>query len=106
LSVPIPVFLIILTRIQNSVSVENVLYADERVSEVAAVGVPDARLGELVAAVVSIKSAYQSKVTEASLKSIAEKRYTLSGDGDIKLTSFQLAEVFCSGHDCHSGRAI
>lgn len=57
----------------DSVSVENALYADDRVLEVAAVGVPDARLGELVAAIVSIKSAYQGEVTEATLKSIAQK---------------------------------
>jgi acyl-CoA synthetase (AMP-forming)/AMP-acid ligase II len=47
--------------------VENALYADDRVLEVAAVGVPDARLGELVAAVVSIKPPYHGKVNEAQL---------------------------------------
>lgn len=77
LSVPIPVFVIILTGIQDSVSVENALYADDRVLEVAALGVPDARLGELVTAIVSIKPAYHGKVTEASLKSIAQERYIL-----------------------------
>lgn len=60
---------------QDSVSVENALYSDERVLEVAAVGVPDKRLGELVAAVVSIKPAFHGKVTEASLISVAQKRY-------------------------------
>ncbi|KAF8974758.1 hypothetical protein BDZ97DRAFT_1775265 [Flammula alnicola] len=57
----------------DSVSVENALYADERVLEVAAVGVPDKRLGEIVAAVVSIKPAYQGKVTEQSLIALAQK---------------------------------
>ncbi|KAF8812455.1 acetyl-CoA synthetase-like protein [Phlegmacium glaucopus] len=57
----------------DSVSVENAFYADDRVLEVAAVGVPDARLGELVSAVVFIKPAYKGEVTEASLKSIAQK---------------------------------
>ncbi|KAF8165363.1 hypothetical protein B0H34DRAFT_688919 [Crassisporium funariophilum] len=57
----------------DSVSVENALYMDERVLEVAAVGVPDKRLGELVAAVVSVKPPYHSQVTEASLVSIAQK---------------------------------
>lgn len=60
---------------QDSVSVENAIYTDERVLEVAAVGVPDMRLGELVAAIVSIKPAYYGKVTEASLISLAQKRY-------------------------------
>uniref|UniRef100_A0A8H8CLN0 Uncharacterized protein n=1 Tax=Psilocybe cubensis TaxID=181762 RepID=A0A8H8CLN0_PSICU len=57
----------------DSVSVENAIYADERVLEVAAVGVPDVRLGELVAVIVSIKPAYHGKVTETSLISQAQK---------------------------------
>lgn len=55
-------------------SVENALYADPRVLEAAAVGVPDERLGELVAAVVSIKPAYHGYVTEAALMAIARQR--------------------------------
>ncbi|KAH6914008.1 hypothetical protein BKA70DRAFT_1260152 [Coprinopsis sp. MPI-PUGE-AT-0042] len=51
----------------DSVSVENALYADPRVHEAAAVGVPDERLGELVAAVVSIKPRFQSSTTESAL---------------------------------------
>ncbi|KAJ2925118.1 hypothetical protein H1R20_g11976, partial [Candolleomyces eurysporus] len=51
----------------DSVSVENALYADPRVHEAAAVGVPDERLGELVTAVVSIKPAYWATVDEAVL---------------------------------------
>ncbi|TFK28758.1 long-chain-fatty-acid-CoA ligase [Coprinopsis marcescibilis] len=51
----------------DSVTVENALYADERVLEVAAVSVPDKRLGELVAAVVSIKPRHRDRVTEAEL---------------------------------------
>ncbi|TFK75420.1 acetyl-CoA synthetase-like protein [Pluteus cervinus] len=57
----------------DSVSVENALYADPRISEAAAVGVPDERLGELVAAVVSVKPAFQGRVTEASLVALARK---------------------------------
>ena len=53
---------------------ENALYSDERVLEVAAVGVPDKRLGELVAAIVSVKPAFRGKVTEASLIAVARKR--------------------------------
>ncbi|KAG6844698.1 hypothetical protein H0H87_004574 [Tephrocybe sp. NHM501043] len=59
----------------DSVSVENALYRDPRILEAAAVGVPDERLGELVAAVVSVKSAHQGTVTEASLITLARKQY-------------------------------
>ena len=50
------------------------LYADERVMEAAAVGVPHPKLGEVVAAVVSVKPAWRGKVTEVSLISIAAKK--------------------------------
>lgn len=60
---------------QDSVSVENSLYSDPRVSEAAAVGVPDERLGEQVAAVVTLKPAYQGRVTEADLIAMARHRY-------------------------------
>ncbi|KAG2013685.1 long-chain-fatty-acid-CoA ligase [Coprinopsis cinerea AmutBmut pab1-1] len=57
----------------DSVTVENALYADECVLEAAAVSVPDARLGELVAAAVTIKPPYWGKVTEAELVKQAAK---------------------------------
>lgn len=57
----------------DSITVENALYNDPRVQEAAAVGVPDERLGELVAAVVSIKPAYQRYVTEAALLATARQ---------------------------------
>lgn len=60
---------------QDSVSVENALYADPRILEAAAVGVPDERLGELVAAVVYVKPAFQDRVTEAALIALARKRF-------------------------------
>ncbi|THH32723.1 hypothetical protein EUX98_g1472 [Antrodiella citrinella] len=44
----------------DSISVENAICADDRINEVAAVGVPDPRLGELVAAVISPKSAFRA----------------------------------------------
>lgn len=69
--------LTIYSRIQDSVSVENALYADPRISEAAAVGVPDERLGELVAAVVSVKPPFHGRVTEAALIALARKRYSL-----------------------------
>ncbi|KAF9495672.1 acetyl-CoA synthetase-like protein [Pleurotus eryngii] len=58
----------------GSVSVENALYADPGVAEAAAVGVPDKRLGELVAAVVSVKPSYFGQVTEESLIQTARKK--------------------------------
>ncbi|KAE9396336.1 acetyl-CoA synthetase-like protein [Gymnopus androsaceus JB14] len=60
-----------------SISVENALYADPRILEAAAVGVPDKRLGELVAAVVSVKPSYIGKVTESSLIEEVRKRLPL-----------------------------
>ncbi|KAE9399485.1 acetyl-CoA synthetase-like protein [Gymnopus androsaceus JB14] len=57
-----------------SISVENALYADPRILEAAAVGVPDKRLGELVAAVVSVKPTHTGKVTESSLIEGVRKR--------------------------------
>ena len=55
-------------------SVENALYAAEGISEVAAIGVPHNRLGEVVAAIVSIKPEFRGRVTEAFLISIAAAR--------------------------------
>ncbi|KAF8076364.1 hypothetical protein FPV67DRAFT_1471446 [Lyophyllum atratum] len=57
----------------DSVSVENALYADNRVMEAAAVGVPHARLGEVVAAVISVKPEFKGQLTEASLIDTAAK---------------------------------
>lgn len=62
---------------QDSVTVENALYADPRVLEAAVVGVPDERLGEVVAAVVSLRPSYEGQVTEATLIGHARKRYVL-----------------------------
>jgi len=59
---------------QDSVTVENALYADPRVLEAAAVGVPDERLGELVAAIVSVRPGQDGEVTEASLIAQAKSR--------------------------------
>lgn len=70
-------YFLIVHRLQDSVSVENALYAHPGVSEVAAVGVPDQRLGELVAAVISVKPAFRGQVTESSLISLARRRLYL-----------------------------
>ncbi|KAG7098572.1 hypothetical protein E1B28_000505 [Marasmius oreades] len=56
-----------------SVAVENALYTDTRIMEAAAVGVPDPRLGELVAAVVSVKPSFRGTVNENSLIEVARK---------------------------------
>lgn len=47
--------------------VENAIYKDERVLDVAVVSVPDKQLGELVAALVSTKPEFQGKVTEEEI---------------------------------------
>jgi acyl-CoA synthetase (AMP-forming)/AMP-acid ligase II len=57
--------------------VENALYADKRVLEVAAVGVPDKRLGELPAVVVTLKKGHYGTVTEVELMKFAAQRYLL-----------------------------
>ncbi|KAK0462280.1 uncharacterized protein EV420DRAFT_1304387 [Desarmillaria tabescens] len=57
----------------SSISIENGLYNDPRLAEVAAVGLPDPRLGELVTAVVSVKPAFKGKVTEESVLALARK---------------------------------
>ncbi|THH32724.1 hypothetical protein EUX98_g1473 [Antrodiella citrinella] len=57
----------------DSSTVENALYNDTRIDAAAAVGVPDDRLGELVAAVVSIKPAYHGKVKESEVVEITRK---------------------------------
>ncbi|KAJ6573029.1 hypothetical protein DFH09DRAFT_1152220 [Mycena vulgaris] len=53
--------------------VENALFTDG-VMEVAAVAVPDEKLGELVAAVVCLKSDYAGKITEQDLIALARTR--------------------------------
>ena len=55
-------------------TVENALYHDERLSEVAAVGIPDQKLGEIVAAVAVTKPEYHGKVTEAELIQLAKSK--------------------------------
>lgn len=47
--------------------------------EAAAVGIPDDRLGELVAAVVSLKPAYHNQVSEASLLALTRERFCSTG---------------------------
>lgn len=49
-----------------SQDVENAFYADKRVAEAAAIGVPDERLGELVGVIVSLHPS-SGRVTEDDL---------------------------------------
>lgn len=48
----------------HSVNVENAIYADQRIHDVAVVGIPDRRLGELVGALVVPTTEYFGQVTE------------------------------------------
>ncbi|KAF7352822.1 2-succinylbenzoate--CoA ligase [Mycena venus] len=57
----------------DSSTVENALFSDG-IMEVAAVAVPDEKLGELVAAVVSLKPEYRGKITEQALIALARTR--------------------------------
>jgi acyl-CoA synthetase (AMP-forming)/AMP-acid ligase II len=61
--------------LQDSTSLENAVSADSRLLEVAAVGVPDSRLGELPTVVAYAKPEFAGKVTEAEVIKIASKRY-------------------------------
>ena len=65
---------IMLRCAQASVSVEDALYHDERLAEVAAVGLPDEKLGELVAVVVSTKPAFHGLVREEELLDLAREK--------------------------------
>jgi len=68
------------------VSVENALYSDPRVAEAAVVGIPHPRLGEQVAAVVSVRPANRGQLTEKGLIASAQKK----------------SVAVCSCQDCHS----
>ncbi|KXN90245.1 2-succinylbenzoate--CoA ligase [Leucoagaricus sp. SymC.cos] len=58
----------------DSVSVENALYSNPHVTEVAAVGIPHPRLGEQVAAVVSVRPENKGQVSEEGLVALAQRR--------------------------------
>jgi acyl-CoA synthetase (AMP-forming)/AMP-acid ligase II len=89
--------------------VENSLYSDPRVSEAAAVGIPDERLGEQVAAVVSVKPEYQGLVTEAGLIALSRHRcgsFNLSHRLGLMRDLPQSSEVCCPRDDRCSARAV
>lgn len=71
---------------------ENALFSDPRIAEAAAVGVPDARLGEQVAAVVSVRPENRNQVTEKDLIALAQKRFATKVSGALHtLTHFMSA---------------
>ncbi|KAI5477431.1 hypothetical protein MNV49_006423 [Pseudohyphozyma bogoriensis] len=57
----------------STITVENALYSDPRVKDAAVVPVPDAKLGELVAAVVVLHPSSRDSVSEADLIASAAK---------------------------------
>ena len=61
-----------------SQDVENAFYADKRVAEAAAIGVPDERLGELVGVIVSLHpTSTTGKVKESDLLASVKPRYVV-----------------------------
>lgn len=56
----------------DSVSVENAVLSDQRLSEAAAVGVPDERLGELPVVIVIVRPQYYGKVKETEVIEISK----------------------------------
>ncbi|KAG8999742.1 hypothetical protein FRB93_013114 [Tulasnella sp. JGI-2019a] len=58
----------------DSSTVENAIYSHPNVHECAAVAVPDDRLGELVAVVVTARKEYKGRILEDELISIAKRR--------------------------------
>ena len=60
--------------IQDSTTIENALYNDPRVLDCAAVGVPDAKFGELPVAIVNVKEEYVGKVQEQELLGVAKQQ--------------------------------
>ena len=54
---------------------ENVIYLDHRVADCAAVGVPDRRLGEVVAVAVVAKDAFKGQLEERAMIEESAKKY-------------------------------
>jgi acyl-CoA synthetase (AMP-forming)/AMP-acid ligase II len=76
-----------------SQDVENAFYADKRVAEAAAIGVPDERLGELVGVIVSLHPS-SSGVKESDLLGSVKPRYVqLLGTGDVIADTSDLRDM-------------
>lgn len=61
-------------RLKHSITVENALFADKRILDCAVIGIPDKRLGELVGALVVLRSEWTGKVTEQDLLDAVKPR--------------------------------
>jgi len=90
------------------VSVEDALYSDPRVAEAAGVGIPHPRLGEQVAAVVSVRPEHRGQLTEEGLIALAQKRF---GSLFMSHLSFdclcsQIAQICRAGDGFNFGSAI
>lgn len=89
-------------------SVEDALYSDPRVAEAAGVGIPHPRLGEQVAAVVSVRPENRGQLTEEGLIALAQKRF---GSLFMSHLSFdclcsQIAQICRAGDGFNFGSAI
>lgn len=58
---------------QDSAWVENVLYSVPGISEAALVGIPDERMDELAAALVTVRPEYKDTISEECLLAKAEE---------------------------------
>ncbi|KAH8113106.1 long-chain-fatty-acid-CoA ligase [Phellopilus nigrolimitatus] len=92
-------FVYIKDRIKDIIirEVENALYADERILDAAAVSLPDKRLGELVAAVVTTKPHFCGQVKEEEVIAIAKKSLPLHAVPVMVLVQDELIERNAAG---------
>jgi len=90
------------------VSIENALYSDPRVAEVAGVGIPHPRLGEQVAAVVSARPENRGQLTEEGLIALAQKRFgsLLMSHLSFDCLCSQIAQICCASDGFDFGSAI
>ncbi|KAK0221265.1 hypothetical protein IW262DRAFT_1459438 [Armillaria fumosa] len=94
----------------SSISIENALYNDSRLAEVAAIGLlADTRLGELVAAVVSVKPAFRRNVTENLVLALVQKTFvplfSLQRAGTC-LNILQLTEICHPSNGSRTGHTL
>jgi len=90
------------------VSVEDALYSDPRVAEVAGVGIPHPRLGEQVAAVVSVRPEHRGQLTEEGLIALAQKRFGSLFTSHLSFDCLcsQIAQICRAGDGFNFGSAI
>jgi acyl-CoA synthetase (AMP-forming)/AMP-acid ligase II len=73
--------------------VENAFYADKRVAEAAAIGVPDERLGELVGVIVSLHPSSLGVKESDLLESVRPRYVQLLGTGDVIADTLDLRDM-------------